>query len=199
MTHTARRQTFRLCVFLGAQTGNRPEYVRAAEALGRGLAQRGWGLVYGGGGIGLMGVLADAVLEEGAEVIGVIPRSLEQRELAHSGASQLIVVETMHERKQAMFDHADAVVALPGGYGTLDELCELLTWAQLGYHEKPCALLNVAGYFDPLLAFFDRALADGMLGAHNRELIRVHEHVDALLDDLGCARVRTRHAAGEAR
>ncbi|MFO0929845.1 MAG: TIGR00730 family Rossman fold protein [Gemmataceae bacterium] len=146
-----------VCVFCGSSTGNRVEYTDAARALGRALSERGLTLVYGAGDIGLMGLLADAVLETGGRVIGVIPRALVDRELGHNGLTELHVVETMHQRKALMADRADAFLALPGGFGTGDELFEILTWAQLGIHTRPIGLVNVAGYFDPLLAWIDRA------------------------------------------
>jgi uncharacterized protein (TIGR00730 family) len=146
------------------------------------MARRGLGLVYGGGHIGLMGVLADAVLAAGGEVVGVIPEILEAKELAHRGLTQLHVVESMHERKALMADLSDGFIAMPGGYGTLDELCEALTWAQLHIHQKPCGLLNVNGYYDPLLAMFDRALADGFLRPDHRSLLMADTCPEALLD-----------------
>src|SRR5262245_12742237 len=140
----------RVCVFCGSSAGNRPEYADAARHLGAALARRGLGLVYGGGHVGLMGVVADAVLRAGGEVIGVIPQALVERELAQAGLTRLEVVDTMHQRKARMADLADAFVALPGGFGTCDELFEILTWSQLGLHARPVGLLNVAGFFDPL-------------------------------------------------
>src|ERR1043165_174167 len=143
----------RVCVFCGSSPGARPEYRQAAEAMGRLLASRRIGLVYGGGNVGLMGLLADAALSAGGEVIGVIPRHLDAREVAHRGLPDLRVVASMHERKALMADLSDAFIALPGGLGTLEEMFEILTWAQLGLHRKPCGLLNVLGYFDRLLSF----------------------------------------------
>src|SRR6516164_2274986 len=145
----------RICVFCGSSVGDRPIYLQAALELGRAIAERRLGLVYGGGHIGLMGVLADAVLSGGGEVIGVIPQALVDRELAHTGVTELRVVETMHQRKALMADLSDGFLALPGGFGTGDELFEILTWAQLGLHAKPIGVLNVGGYFDPLLAWLD--------------------------------------------
>lgn len=174
----------RVAVFCGSQHGRNPALAEAAAALGRLLAERGLGLVYGGGCIGLMGSLADAALAGGAEVTGVIPRSLVEREVAHTGLSALHVVETMHERKRLMFERADAFVALPGGFGTLDEFCELLTWRQLGYHGRPLGLLNTAGYFDPFLAFVEGAVAEGMVRAEHRAWLHVATEPQALLDVL---------------
>jgi uncharacterized protein (TIGR00730 family) len=153
----------RLCVFCGSSDGRRPEYRDAAAALGRAIATHGLGLVYGGSNIGLMRAVADAAIEAGGDVIGVIPGHFVSREIEHRGLTELRVVDTMHERKAMMADLADGFVALPGGYGTLDELCEILTWSQLRLHDKPCAILNTAGYFDGLLTLFDRARQDGFL------------------------------------
>ena len=161
----------RICVFCGSNPGVRPEYARAARDLGSLLARRGIGLVYGGGAVGLMGAVADAALEAGGAVVGVIPQTLVARELAHPGLTELRIVRTMHERKATMAELSTAFVTLPGGFGTLDETCEMLTWAQLGIHAKPCGLLNVAGYFDPLLAFLERAVEEGFLHAEHRALV----------------------------
>jgi uncharacterized protein (TIGR00730 family) len=174
----------RVCVFAGSSSGVRLEYGTAAAALGQALAVRKMGLVYGGARVGLMGVLADAALGAGGEVVGVIPRALVGRELAHAGLTTLHVVESMHERKALMADLADAFIALPGGWGTLDELFEILTWAQLGLHRKPCGLLNVQGYFDPLLAFVDHSIEEGFVRRDYRRLIAVADRADALLDSL---------------
>jgi uncharacterized protein (TIGR00730 family) len=181
----------RVCVFCGSSPGARPEYAKAAGLLGCSLAQRGIGLVYGGASIGLMGVLADTVLAGGGTVDGVIPRALVDREIAHSGLTRLHVVETMHERKALMNELSDAFVALPGGMGTLDELAEAFTWAQLGIHAKPCALLDAAGYFDAFLVFLDRAVEDGFLWAAHRERLLVDVEADSLLDRLAAARPLT--------
>ena len=164
----------RLCVYCGSSPGASPGYRAAAVALGTLLAARGIGLVYGGGNIGLMGIVADAVLRGGGEVIGVIPQALAEKELAHAGATQLLVVGSMHERKQRMAELADGFIALPGGIGTLEELFEVFTWLQLGFHTKPVALLNVAGFFDPLLIFLARVRDEQFLRA---------EHHDCLLTD----------------
>ncbi len=171
-------------MFCGSNVGVRAAYRQAAEELGRVLVARRVGLVYGGGNIGLMGVLADAVLAGGGEVQGVIPHALVAREVAHKDLSKLHIVDSMHERKQRMADLADAFVALPGGYGTFEEFCEVVTWSQLGIHKKPCGLLNVEGYFDPLIAQFDRAVREGFLHPDNRALVLEAKRPEALLDAL---------------
>jgi len=172
----------RICVFTGSSPGARREYASAAVDLGREIAARGWGLVYGGVNVGLMGIVADVVLERGAEVIGVIPRSLVDREVAHPGLSELRIVETMHERKAIMAELSSAVVAMPGGLGTLDETFEVLSWAQLGIHSKPCGLLNVDGYYDRLLAFLDHVAAERFMAPRHRGLLAVERTPSALLD-----------------
>jgi uncharacterized protein (TIGR00730 family) len=174
----------RLCVFCGSSVGRRADYAAAARQLGAALARRGTGLVYGAGDIGLMGMLADAALQAGGEVIGVIPHALVDREVSHEGLTQRHIVSTMHERKALMADLADGFAALPGGYGTADEFFEVLTWAQLGLHAKPIGLLNTAGYFDPLLAWLDRMLKDGFLQTEHRALLLVENEVERLLDSL---------------
>ena len=174
----------RMCDFAGSSAGSRPEYVAAAEELGRVLASRGISLVYGGARVGLMGAVADAVLAGGGEVIGVIPRALVEKEVAHTGLTELRVVTSMHERKALMADLSDAVVALPGGWGTLDEMFEILTWAQLGLHRKPCGLLNVLGYFDQLLAFLDHTVEQGFVRREYRSLLAVSNGPATLLDAL---------------
>jgi hypothetical protein len=178
----------RLCVFCGSSVGVRPVYAEAGRALGAALAARGIGLVYGGGSIGLMGVVADAALAARGEVVGVIPRALATKEIAHHGLADLRVVPSMHERKALMTELADGFVALPGGLGTLEELLEVLTWAQLGLHRKPVALLDVAGYFRPLVALVEHAVAEGFVHADNRALLLSASGVDALLDALAAWR-----------
>ncbi len=178
----AKEKIGRVCVFCGSNPGVRPVYAEAARALGRTLAERGMGLVYGGARVGLMGAVADTVLEAGGEAIGVIPHALVAREVAHAGLTELHVVNSMHERKALMADLAGAFIALPGGYGTLDELCEILTWSQLGLHPKPVGLLNVEGYFDPLLALFDRAVEEGFLPLAHRGLALAETDAGRLLD-----------------
>ena len=174
----------RICVFCGSSVGSRPTYAAATRELGRTLAARGLGIVFGGGKVGLMGVLADAALAVGGEVIGVIPEALVAREIAHTGLTKLHVVHSMHERKTLMADLADAFIALPGGYGTLEEFLEAVTWTQLGIHKKPCGLLNVNGYYDALLALLDRAVADGFIREANRTLVLDAPDVPMLLGKL---------------
>lgn len=174
----------RLCVFCGSQVGTNGLYQLAAAELGRLLVQRGYGLVYGGGHVGLMGVIADAVLHNGGEVIGVIPESMVVRELAHTGITRTHVVPSMHARKARMAELADAFIAMPGGYGTLDELFEIITWAQLGIHQKPIGLLNVAGYFDGLMACVEHAIAEGFITPEYRQLAVMADQPTALLDAL---------------
>jgi uncharacterized protein (TIGR00730 family) len=166
----------RIAVFCGSSLGSDPRLTDAAGTLARLLAEQGLGIVYGGASCGLMGLIADQALAAGGEVIGVLPRSLQERELAHRGLTQLHIVNSMHERKALMADLADGFVALPGGFGTLDEFCEVLTWAQLGIHAKPCGLLNVAGYYDAFLAQVERAEASGLMrAAHHRFIIDANE------------------------
>ena len=174
----------RVCVFCGSAAGSRPAYRRAAARLGAELARRELGLVYGGGSIGLMGVVADAALAAGGEVVGVIPRSLARKEIAHAGLTRLQVVPSMHARKAMMADLADAFVAMPGGMGTLEELTEVLTWAQLGLHAKPCALLDVAGYWRPLVRLLDHAVEERFLRPEHRRLLLVERGPERLLDRL---------------
>jgi uncharacterized protein (TIGR00730 family) len=173
-----------LCVYCGSGPGNRPVYVAAARALGRVAAARGVKVVYGGASVGLMGALADAVLDAGGEVEGVIPRRLVERELAHQGLTRLHVVETMAQRKQRMADLSDAFVALPGGIGTLDELFETITWTQLGIHAKPSGLLDVEGYWEPLMTVLDRQVEAGFLRRPHAELLCIADAPEALLDAL---------------
>ena len=174
----------RICVFCGSARGVRPDYAAAARKLGAMLASRRLTLVYGGGCVGLMGELANSVLDAGGEVVGVIPRSLVEMEVAHTGVTELHVVDSMHERKALMADLSDGFVALPGGLGTLEELFEILTWAQLGLHEKPCGLLEVAGYFEHLIAFLDQAVEERFLREEHRGLLLVETCPAALLDRL---------------
>jgi hypothetical protein len=173
-----------VCVFCGSATGNSPVYAEAARELGRALAARGLGLVYGGGRVGLMGQVAGAALAAGGTVVGVIPHSLALKEIAQADCTELIVVNTMHQRKALMADRSDAFVALPGGFGTCDELFEIVTWAQLGIHRKPVALLNVNGFFTPLLAWLDHVMVEGLLKPKHRELLLVADTVPTLLDAL---------------
>jgi len=172
----------RICVFCGSDAGVRREYADAARRLGATLASRRLGLVYGGGRVGLMGEIANSVLDAGGEVVGVIPRALYEMEVAHTGITDLRVVDSMHDRKALMADFSDGFIALPGGMGTLEELFEVLTWAQLGFHEKPCGLLDVAGYFERLIAFLNHAVAERFLRAEYRQLLMVEGCPETLLD-----------------
>ena len=174
----------RICVFCGSSAGARPAYARAARELGALLAARGIELVYGGGRVGLMGVVADATLAAGGRAIGVIPAALVDREAGHAGLTELHVVRSMHERKALMSDLSSAFVALPGGYGTLEELFEVITWAQLGLHDKPCGLLDVEGYYAPLLAQLDRAVDEGFVAPAMRALVIEERDPDALIERL---------------
>jgi uncharacterized protein (TIGR00730 family) len=174
----------RICVFCGSSAGFPGTYRTAAVELGRFLTEQGLGLVYGGGRIGLMGVVADAVLAHGGQVIGVIPQPMVVREIWHSGLTELRVVPSMHARKSLMAELADAFIALPGGFGTFEEFCEMVTWSQLGIHRKPCGLLNVAGYYDPLLEMFDHAVAEGFLKRENRELVLASPSCQELLEKM---------------
>ncbi|MDA0350702.1 MAG: TIGR00730 family Rossman fold protein [Chloroflexi bacterium] len=171
----------RICVFTGSSPGRRDDYRIAAQSLGVALAGRGTGLVYGGANVGLMGILANAALEAGGEVIGVLPESLVSHEVAHPGLTELHTVDCMHARKAMMVELSDAFVAMPGGFGTIDEFFEVLTWSQLGLHQKPCALFNIAGYFDPLLEFIDGAVRERFLAESQRDALIVEGDVPALL------------------
>jgi uncharacterized protein (TIGR00730 family) len=174
----------RICVFCGSSPGSRPEYRAATEELGTELARRNIGLVYGGGNVGLMGVLADAVLGAGGEALGVIPEHLMAREIGHNGLTKLHVVHSMHERKALMANLSDAFVALPGGFGTLEEFCEVVTWTQLGLHAKPCGILNVLGFYSPLLALLDHTVQERFLKPENRALVLARESPSELLQAL---------------
>ena len=171
-----------VCVFCGTSAGNRSAYADAARALGTLLTARATRLVYGGGDIGLMKIVADAALAAGGEVIGVIPQTLADREVAHAGLTKLHVVQTMYERKQMMNDLSDGFIALPGGLGTLEEFFEVLSWGQLGMHAKPCGILDVDGYYEPLLALLDRAVDDGLLKVENRAMLIYETDAERLLD-----------------
>jgi uncharacterized protein (TIGR00730 family) len=173
-----------LCVFCGSSAGRRPEYAAAARELGRLLAERGLRLVYGGGNVGLMGILADAALAAGGQVIGVIPEHLMAKELGHAGVTQLLVVGSMHERKALMAERSDAFVALPGGIGTLEEMLEILTWAQLGLHAKPCGLLDVGDYYRPLREMLAQAAGEGFLHPQHQQLLVTASEPAELLDRL---------------
>ncbi|HEY3273861.1 MAG TPA: TIGR00730 family Rossman fold protein [Methanocella sp.] len=171
----------RVCVFCGSSPGARPEYVLAAKELGMLLARKKIGLVYGGARVGMMGALATAAVEAGGEVIGVMPGSLVKKEMAHTGLKELRIVETMHERKALMGELSDGFVALPGGLGTIEEFFEVLTWAQLSMHKKPCGLLNVNGYFDPLVGFIDHAVAQQFVSPSSRSLVLLENTPEKLL------------------
>lgn len=174
----------RICVFCGSKTGVDERYRKGAAELGRLFAEAGHGLVFGGGSVGLMGVIADAVLERNGEVIGVLPERLATKELLHTGVADMRLVANMHDRKALMAQLADAFIAMPGGYGTFEELFEVVTWAQLGIHRKNMGLLSVGGYFDPLLRVIDHAIEEGFIKAAHRELIVVEEHPAPLLQRL---------------
>jgi len=178
------RRMKRIAVYCGSNRGAQPAYANAAEEVGRELARRGVQLVYGGGCVGLMGIVADAVLKNGGHAIGVIPEKLVIREVVHEGLPDLRVVKTMHERKALMAELADGFIALPGGYGTLEELCEMLAWSQLGWHQKPCGLLNAAGFYGSFLGFLDHAAREGFIRPKHRELVILEETAGKLLDRL---------------
>jgi hypothetical protein len=171
-----------VCVFCGSNAGDRPAYAEAARALAELLALRGLTLIYGGGSVGLMGVLADAALSAGGRVVGVLPGHLSRREIAHAGLTELHIVSSMHERKALMAARADAFIALPGGLGTMEELFEVLTWGQLGLHRKPCALLNVDGYFDRMIGFLDQSVARGFVQPRHRDMLLVEPDPARLLE-----------------
>ncbi len=173
-----------VCVFCGSSSGRRPEYRAAAELVGRTLASRGIRLVYGGGNVGLMGTTADAALAAGGQVVGVIPDVLMAKEVGHTSLTELHVVRNLHERKAMMADLSDAFVALPGGFGTFEEFCEVITWSQLSLHQKPCGLLNIAGYWDPMVRMFDHAVEEGFLKPQNRNIVLVDADFEKLLSKM---------------
>ena len=170
-----------VCVFCASAAGASPVYLEAAQELGRRIAERGYGLAYGGATVGAMGAVADAALAAGGEVVGVIPDVIREREIDHKGLTELHVVRTMHERKAMLAERADAFVALPGGYGTMDEFIEIVTWAQLKIHAKPCVLVNVNGFWNGLLTFLDTCVAEGFIQAENRGLVQVARDVEEAL------------------
>lgn len=174
----------RVCVYCGSSIGNNPVYRDAAIAMGRLLAARGIGLVYGGGNVGLMGVIAETVMAGGGEVIGVIPQSLADREIAHVGVTDLRIVDSMHTRKAMMADLSDAFIAMPGGFGTFEEIFEAVTWTQLGVHRKPCGLLNAGGFYSALAVFIDQAVSEGFIKPVHRAAIVVDDDPERLLDSL---------------
>ena len=173
-----------ICVFCGSNQGAKPAYKATAQALGQALVKRGLGLVYGGSNVGLMGTIADSVLAAGGTTIGVMPQALVNKELAHQGLTELHIVNSMHERKALMADLSDGFIALPGGFGTFEEFCEVLTWAQLGFHQKPCGLLNVDDYYSPLIAMFDHATTEQFVRLPHRSLVLEAHDPDCLLDKL---------------
>ena len=179
----------RICVFCGSAVGNQPVYREVAVAMGSLLARRGIGLVYGGGHVGLMGVVADACLSAGGEVVGVIPQALADREIAHARLTELHVVDSMHTRKAMMADLSDAFIAMPGGVGTFEEFFEAVTWTQLGLHKKPCGLLNAGAFYTPLAAFIDQAVSEGFIQPVHRAFIVVDDHPERLLDALGTVKL----------
>jgi uncharacterized protein (TIGR00730 family) len=172
----------RICVYCGSSPGLLPDYRAAAQVLGHELAARGLGLVYGGASVGVMGAVADAVLEKGGQAIGVIPFALATREVAHDGLDELFVVDSMHERKAKMAELSDGFIALPGGWGTIEEIFEMLTWAQLGFHQKPCGLLNISGYYDHLYTFLEHAIDQRFVREEYRPMIMMEQTADGLLD-----------------
>nr|WP_315592176.1 TIGR00730 family Rossman fold protein [uncultured Cupriavidus sp.] len=176
-----------VCVYCGSSPGFRPEYAEGAKALGRAMAEQGLALVYGGGKVGLMGIVADSVMAHGGAAIGIIPDALMQKEVGHRGLTELHVVRNMHERKQMMADRADAFIAMPGGVGTFEELFETFTWAQLGYHDKPVGLLNVAGFYDGMLAFLKHAVGEGFLKQIHADMLHVSDAPSDLLGKLSAA------------
>ncbi|OIJ12522.1 Rossman fold protein, TIGR00730 family [Anaerobacillus alkalilacustris] len=174
----------KVAVFCGSRTGHDPKYMEAAKQLGKKLAEAKIDLVYGGSMVGCMGAVADAVMEGGGEVIGVIPKKLAKIEVAHQNLTKLHIVETMHERKAMMADLADGFIALPGGSGTMEEWFEVLTWAQIGYHKKPCSLLNINDYYTPLISFFDHMIEQGFVNKEHKQLIIVENEIDKLINIL---------------
>jgi len=183
-----------VCVYCGSSPGRQAVYAEGARALGQALLAQGLGLVYGGASIGLMGVVADTVLAGGGRVVGVIPQALARKEVAHAGLTELIVTASMHERKTRMAELSDGFIAMPGGIGTFEELFEIWTWAQLGIHQKPVGLLNVAGYFDALLSFLDHATQEQFLKADQRQLLLADRDGPALLTRMTAARMAARKA-----
>jgi uncharacterized protein (TIGR00730 family) len=175
-----RRKMNRICVYCGANSGSRPEYMETATYLGQFLAERGIGIVYGGAEVGLMGAIASSALDYGGEVIGVIPELFAEK-VKHNRLSQLYIVPTMHDRKMKMFDLSDGFIAMPGGLGTIEEVFEILAWAQLGYHDKPCGILNICGYFDRIIEFLEHSVSQRFLKEAHREMIMVDENLEGLL------------------
>lgn len=171
-----------ICVYCGSNPGARSDYRKGAEALGVAIAARGWSVVYGGASVGLMGTVADAALAGGAEVYGILPDALQKKELGHKGLTRLEVVSSMHERKQRMAELADAFIAMPGGAGTLEEIFEVWTWGQLGFHDKPCAFLNIADYYTDLVRFLDHQAAERFMRKEHRDMLIIDRNIDMLLE-----------------
>ena len=172
----------RICVFCGSRPGKQPGYLKSARVLASELVKRNITLVYGGASVGIMGEIADSVLADNGKVIGIIPKALVDKEVSHNGLTELIVVKSMHERKSLMAEYSDGFIALPGGLGTIEELFEVLAWAKLGFHNKPCALLNIEGYYNDLLLFLDKAIVDGFINQTDRSLLLVDDNPETLLD-----------------
>ena len=189
------KPSFSLCVYCGSRSGNNPEFAALAHEVGSWIGRQGGQLVYGGGHNGLMGILADAALAAGARVIGVIPKALVEKEWAHTGCTELHIVDNMHERKRIMAEHADAFLALPGGIGTLEEFFEVWTWRQLGYHDKPIGLLNLGGFYDSLLTFLGSAVNSGFMNEWQMGLIRTGSDAELLVAELVQAASNTKHVA----
>lgn len=171
-----------ICVFCGSNPGANPVFMETAEKLGLFLVEKNVGLVYGGGRVGLMGKIADTVMANGGNVIGIIPKSLSDKEVAHQGLNELHIVDSMHTRKAMMADFSDGFIALPGGFGTFEELCEIITWAQLGFHAKPCGLLNIEGYYDPLVKLFDTATKERFVRPEHRKLVLIENEIERLFE-----------------
>jgi uncharacterized protein (TIGR00730 family) len=182
---------FSICVYCGSRTGSEPHFIEVAEEVGQWIGERGGQLVYGGGNAGLMGVVADATLMSGGSVVGVIPQALVDRELAKQDCTELHIVANMHERKRMMAERAEAFLALPGGIGTMEEFFEVWTWRQLGYHDKPVGLLNIGGYYDPLLKFLEATVANEFMNDWQMDLVRIGTSVRSLLPDLIDARTQS--------
>lgn len=179
----------RICVYMGSRDGSKPVYLEQSKALGKAMAARGHGLVYGGGNTGLMGAVADEMLGAGIDTFGVIPEALAELEVAHKGLTELVITKDMHQRKKAMLDRADAFIALPGGLGTFEELFEALTWQQLGFHSKPVGLLNVDGYYDGLITFLESSVEAGFVSKHHHDSLIVSSSVEDILDQIETAEV----------
>lgn len=174
----------RICVFCGSNPGRDPIYMETAERVGLFLAEKGVELVFGGGRVGLMGKIADTVMANGGSVIGIIPKSLSDKEVAHQGLTELHIVDSMHTRKAMMEDLSDGFIALPGGFGTFEELCEIITWAQLGFHNKPCGFLNIQGYYDPLVELFDKATDQQFVRPEHRRLVIIESEIESMFQKM---------------